>query len=102
LSPSVGSTAGGTTVTLNGNNLVPPYSVTFGGASAASVTRVSDQQVQAVTPPGSAGIVDVAITTLGGISTLLSSFTYSTGVDAILLETGDTLITEASDRLVLE
>lgn len=78
LSPGDGPLAGGTTVTINGVNLFTTTAVTFGGVAATSFTVVSNSQITAVTPTGTtAGVVAVAVTTIGGVADDLS-FTYDT------------------------
>ncbi|MFD6356924.1 IPT/TIG domain-containing protein, partial [Nocardia tengchongensis] len=67
ISPSQGTTAGGTTVTLTGSGLTGVTAVSFGGAPAASFTVDSNTQITAVTPAGT-GIVSVTVTGPGGTS----------------------------------
>ncbi|MFI0714392.1 IPT/TIG domain-containing protein [Streptomyces inhibens] len=74
--PSSGPIAGGTAVTLNGAHLIEATAVHFGNAAASSFTSVSDTQLTAVAPPGSAGSVQVTVTTVGGTSNGVS-YTYS-------------------------
>jgi hypothetical protein len=61
--PNVGPTAGGQTVTINGQNFTGATSVTFGGTSCTSFTVVSATQITCVTPPRPAGVVEVIVTT---------------------------------------
>ncbi len=77
VSPSTGTTSGGTTITITGTNLIGTTSVTVGGTAATSVTVVSATQVTAVTPAGTAGAKDVVLTTAGGSVTAAGSFTYA-------------------------
>jgi uncharacterized protein (TIGR03437 family) len=52
-------------------------SVTFGGTPATSFTVVSDTQILAVAPAHAApATVDVSVSTMGGIGTLTSAYTY--------------------------
>ena len=51
-------------------------SVTVGGTAATGITVVSDTEITATTPPGTAGAVDVVVTTAGGSDTLDDGFTY--------------------------
>ena len=70
VSPSSGTAAGGTTVTITGagfNNLETPI-VTFGGVPATSVHVDSYSQITAVTPATSAGTVDVVVRNAAGPS----------------------------------
>ncbi|WP_406263294.1 IPT/TIG domain-containing protein [Streptomyces sp. NBC_00191] len=75
LSPNSGSDDGGTAVTITGTNLSTTQSITFDGA-LAPFTAVTSTSVIAVTPPGSAGAVDVVVTTTGGSATEVGGFTY--------------------------
>ena len=52
LSPSSGSGAGGTAVTIYGTGFQPPAAVSFGGTPATSVNVVSATEVQAISPAG--------------------------------------------------
>ncbi|HJY73504.1 MAG TPA: IPT/TIG domain-containing protein, partial [Streptosporangiaceae bacterium] len=73
ISPSSGSTQGGTTVTISGTNL-GGATVSFGGA-AAKISADSGTQITVTTPPGSAGTVTVTVTTPGGSAS--GQFTYN-------------------------
>ena len=66
--PKSGSAAGGTLVTITGAAFKAPASVSFGTTPASEVTIVSATTIQAVAPPGSAGTVDVTVTTAAGTS----------------------------------
>jgi hypothetical protein len=72
LSPSQGSTAGGTTVTLTGTNLTGATAVQFDGIAATSFTVDSATQITALTPAHAAGATAVTVTTPGGTSSALS------------------------------
>ena len=74
ISPSSGSTQGGTTVTISGTNLAGASSVTFGGV-AAKIAADSGTQITVTSPPGTAGTVTVTVTTAGG--TASASFAYT-------------------------
>ena len=67
VSPPLGSTAGGTTVTITGTNLANATAVLFGGAPATIISDTANQLV--VTSPGGLGTVDVTVVTAGGTST---------------------------------
>jgi len=77
--PQLGPTAGGTLVTVSGTNLFGTTGVTFGGNSASFV-NVSNTKLQAISPPGTVGSVDIQVTTGVGTSavTPLDLFTYVT------------------------
>ena len=67
LSPVAGPEAGGTTVTITGENLSGASAVKFGALAASSYTVSGVGSVTATAPPG-AGTVDVTVTTPGGTS----------------------------------
>ncbi|WP_295808187.1 cadherin-like beta sandwich domain-containing protein [uncultured Nitratireductor sp.] len=77
ISPNNGPAAGGTSVTITGTNFTGATAVTFGGTAAASFTVNSSTTISAVTPAGTAGAVDVAVTTPGGTNTETGGFTYT-------------------------
>jgi hypothetical protein len=78
VSPSSGPTAGGTSVVITGTDLTGATAVKFGGTNASSYTVNSATQITAISPPGSAGTVDITVTTAGGSSAIGASdqFTY--------------------------
>jgi hypothetical protein len=81
LSPTTGSTAGGTSVMITGNNFLTASAVTFGSIPAASYSVDSATQITATSPAGSAGTVSVSVTTAQGTSDTSGSgddFTYTT------------------------
>ncbi len=78
VAPKEGPEAGGTTVTINGENLEAAKEVTFGGTKATIRTDTNDA-IEAVSPEvHTAGAVHVVVTTAGGISTSSAAdeFTY--------------------------
>jgi hypothetical protein len=76
--PTQGPESGGTAVTLTGTGLTSTNQVTFDG-TPAPFTVISDTTVSAVTPPGTAGLVDVVLTNDAGSATLTDAFTYLSG-----------------------
>ena len=81
--PNTGSSAGGTSVTINGTNFFNPSTVTFGGVAATNVVVVNSTTITAPPPAQAPGTVDVVVTDAGvclGISgTLPNGFTYTAG-----------------------
>ena len=76
ISPTSGSTLGGTAITITGANLTGAISVTVGGVAATSVVVVSSTSITAVTPAGTAGARGVVVTTPNDTATATNAFTY--------------------------
>ncbi|MGW3623077.1 IPT/TIG domain-containing protein [Streptomyces sp. NPDC000880] len=68
ITPGSGPTAGANAVILTGSRLVAATAVDFGGATATAFTVVSDLEISAVVPAGTAGTVAVTVTSPGGTS----------------------------------
>jgi len=78
IAPAAGPTSGGTAATVTGTGLTTTQSVTVDGATAP-FSVINDTELSIVTPPGTAGAVDVAVTTTGGTATVAGGFTYTAG-----------------------
>ena len=77
VSPTSGTTAGGTAVTITGTNFTTGATVTFGGTAATNVVVVSSTSITATTPAHAAGAVTVTVTNPGGLNgSLTNGFTY--------------------------
>lgn len=76
VSPSSGPLAGGNTVTITGTNFAGVNEVKFGGTNATAFNVLSSTQISAIVPAGSAGAVDVRVTTTGGSAVLPGGYTY--------------------------
>jgi len=77
ISPASGTTQGGTAVTITGTNFITSgLVVKLGSNNATGVTVLSPTTIQATTPAGSAGKVDVIVTTSDGTGTGTQLFTY--------------------------
>ena len=76
ISPSSGSTAGGTTVTLTGTNFASGATVTIGGVAATGVTVISPTSLRAVTGARAAGAADVVVAVGTQSATLARGYTY--------------------------
>ena len=78
VSPVEGAIGGGNVVTITGTNLTSAQSVTFGGTPGTGVTVDSAGTSLTVTTPAhaTAGVVDVAVITLGGAAVKTGGFTY--------------------------
>ncbi|MCL4434569.1 MAG: protease pro-enzyme activation domain-containing protein [Actinobacteria bacterium] len=67
VTPSSGSTAGGTVVTITGINFTS-YSMVYFGSTPATVSAKSSTLLTVVSPSGSPGIVPITVTNSGGAS----------------------------------
>jgi len=71
LSPTSGTTAGGTVVFITGSGYCNAVSgVHFGASAAQSINVLADTLIQAVTPAHAAGTVDVTVTNAAGTSAI--------------------------------
>lgn len=77
VSPTGGSAAGGTTITLLGSNFRTGATVRVGGNLATGIVFVSQGDIRAVTPPGAPGLQDIVIQNPDGqTATLIGAFNY--------------------------
>ncbi len=77
VTPVVGPSSGGTTLTLTGTNFANTPTVLVGNQAATGVVRTSSTRVVAVTPPGTAGVVSVTFENADGqAASLPAAFTY--------------------------
>ncbi len=79
VSPNTGPTTGSTSVTITGSGFTPGATVDFSGVAASMIHVVGTNTITASSPPGSAGTVDVIVTTSSGSSTPnpADQFTYT-------------------------
>ncbi len=79
LSPSLGSTAGDTSVIITGSNLTGATAVSFGASPASSYVVNSATKITAVAPAQAAGAVRVQVTTPSGTTpdTAADDYTYA-------------------------
>jgi hypothetical protein len=79
ITPSFGSIAGGTAVTVIGTNFISGCGIKFDGIAAIGLTYISATEIRCITPPGSAGFVTVDILNPdGGGGTKTNAFEYRT------------------------
>lgn len=80
ITPASGSELGGEVVTLDGQGFdsSATYSVDFGGNPASNVAVVDACTLEATTPAGAVGTVDVTVSEVGGFTqTLVGAYTYN-------------------------
>lgn len=80
VSPSVGTTSGGNSVTITGTNFTGATAVTFGGVAVQGFSVDSATSITALTAGHAAGTVDVVVTTPSGSGTGTNAFTYQGAV----------------------
>jgi hypothetical protein len=79
VTPNVGKTSGGDSVTVNGTNFLPGgvYVVLLGGSSCTGATATSTTTITCTTPAQSAGTYGVTVTDeVGQTASLAGAFTY--------------------------
>jgi hypothetical protein len=76
VTPNGGSASGGERVRITGSHLLQGATVRFGNNAAKDVSVASLTEIDATTPPGSAGAVDVVVNTLAGSASLARGYTY--------------------------
>lgn len=84
ISPTSGTTSGGTSITVSGTGFSTGATVTLGGTAATNVVIVSSVSITATTAAHTAGTVDVVVTNSNGQSeTLSNGFTYTSDTNDI-------------------
>ncbi|MEW2467080.1 IPT/TIG domain-containing protein [Streptomyces sp. NPDC046994] len=78
VTPTSGTTAGGTVVTIRGTSLSGATAVDFDGIAATSFTVASSTAMTAVTPAHAAGTAAITVTTPGGTGNPLTYDYYDT------------------------
>ena len=79
ISPTSGSTAGGTAVSITGTGFLAGATVKLGGTAATGVTVVNSTTITATSPAHAAGAVNVVVTNTDAQSgTLTNGYTYTT------------------------
>ncbi|MCB9854214.1 MAG: IPT/TIG domain-containing protein [Phycisphaerales bacterium] len=74
--PASGPSAGGNTVTINGNNFTSGVAVLFGNIASSSVIIINEQTLTALVPSGVVGMVDVTIRGGGQSASLVDGYQY--------------------------
>src|SRR5439155_1298585 len=84
ISPSSGTSSGGTAVTVTGTDFADGATVSLGGTAATNVTVVSSTSLTASTAAHAAGAVNVVVTNSDGQSgTLTGGYTYTNPAPAV-------------------
>ena len=99
ISPSAGTTAGGTSVTIKGTGFLSGATVEIGNP-ATSVNVVSETEITATTAATAAGSDEVVVTDAGGISTGTPSPSYTYVIPPTVTSISPSAGTTAGGRLV--
>ncbi|STX38799.1 IPT/TIG domain-containing protein [Legionella feeleii] len=100
ISPTTGTTNGGTPFNVNGTGLTNLTSLTFDGLPATNISVIDDTMVSGLTPAHAAGAVDVVATTPGGQATLTNGYTYQPPVPPVLTAINPTSGTASGNTFV--
>jgi formylglycine-generating enzyme required for sulfatase activity len=76
VTPGHGSVLGGTVLDIEGSGFSTGSTVRVGGALCTAVQVLSSTQMRATTPPGTAGLAPVEVTTPAGTALAPTAFTY--------------------------
>ncbi len=76
ISPSSGSTVGGTPITVAGSGFVSGMSLRLGSTATTAVNVITPNLLTATTPAHPAGVVDVSAQNGGTTATLASAYTF--------------------------
>lgn len=76
VSPTNGTSAGGTVVTLTGVNFTGATGVTFNGTAGTSFVVNSDTQITVTSPSGTTGAISIAVLSPNGAGTATNIYTY--------------------------
>jgi formylglycine-generating enzyme required for sulfatase activity len=104
VTPGAGPIAGGTAITITGENLGDVQSVTIGGLLAVEVVGIDPTTITAVTPAGKkVGPQDVVVTTTAGSVTLAEGFRFTPpeGYSVIEQEPDPKVVTDAALRAAI-
>jgi phosphoesterase family protein/IPT/TIG domain-containing protein/phospholipase D-like protein len=78
ISPTSGSTTGGTSITVSGTGFQAGATVSLGGVAATNPVVVNSTTITATAPAHAAGTVDISVTNPGNqVTTLAQAFTYT-------------------------
>ena len=77
ITPDQGPIEGGTRIRIRGKNLGNVVDVTVGGNTCTNLAVIDSDTIECDTPPGTAGLADVTVTTVEGwTNTKQNGFTY--------------------------
>jgi large repetitive protein len=99
LNPSMGSTAGGNTITIMGANLAGATAVLFGGVPATNITSTSSQ-ITTTAPADSAGLVDVIVIAAAGTNSATAADGYTFVTPVVASNGGANIIYDSTSNAI--
>jgi len=81
VTPASGPVAGGNAITVRGSGFAVGLDLRIGALSASSIRIVDGTTIEAVVPPGAAGLVDVVVVQQGAIYRLNDGYSYEGAYD---------------------
>jgi len=103
ISPVSGPVAGGTVVTITGTGFTGATAVMFGTVAGTSLTVNSSTKLTIISPAGTAGIVNVTVTTPAGTSAASAAdkFTYTAAAPTVIAVTPSSGLTEGGTAVII-
>ena len=77
VTPNIGTSVGGTIVTVTGLNFTYATNVSFNHVQASSVIVLNDRNIVVTTPPGITGVAEVEVISPYGLGAGVGLFTYT-------------------------
>jgi formylglycine-generating enzyme required for sulfatase activity len=102
VTPAVGGTVGGETITIRGSGFDATTTVTIGGAVATVVANPNPTTLTVTTPAGQVGFRDVVVQATGGSATAARAFEYRVQWFTVLEQNPDpAIVTSATLRAAI-
>jgi hypothetical protein len=89
ITPNSGPAEGGSRVSIFGTWFSPDVQVMFGPLAAGDVKYISNEELEAVAPPGSPGLVDVTVISATSFGTRKNGFLYTVAKPEVWVITPD-------------
>lgn len=101
VSPSSGSSSGGTAISITGTNYLAGATVTVGGTNCTNVTVVSSTSITCTTPAGTVGSASVVVTSGGQSNAANTLFNFIASTTTTITPVTTTTVTSAANTPTL-